>query len=695
MEVAYSCCALSVSESARWAAYCSSRRRRAAHRAASVRAAAQDAGKDGRGRCTCELEHGGVGRDGGLDAALDELSADVCGGQVVARDTAGDKPMVMTACLAGVLMALVRCRQGDRMPGVPATSPEASEAVAPCTQELASDTITVPARRGPGSSNVTNPGHEDAGLPDCSAAEWVGDRDVGLLAGRVEEVAHRPVALGPRGSVSEPALAPPAAPTLARSKWLRRIRIAATVITPRGSLAGPRRGRPGQAAAVAELRPPEARTTLSRASRRALSISSRSGPRDGSRQARSAARKGNTAPTTRTMESLCQGASAAPPKRDAAEVGRGPRPGTAVSRQGAAGSQDPNSASPSPGSFGRYPCQGHPDPTVPTWMSYLQDLGVVMPDGTTARPALNTKKSILYGLLGLAVITLIFVRVIPQIGSYEDAVTSLKAMTTGSLIWIVLSVLVYLATYGLPFMAATAGLGYWRSQQLNQGAFAISNGVPAGGAFGLGVQYAMLASYGIEPTVSTAAITAVGLWSIFVTLGLPILGVAALRLSGQDGSDSLWPAVLGLLTLTAAILAFAFITHSENAARRVGSIGNRILAPIAPRFLKVRHIDFVTMLFELRQDIAELVARRWIAITGAQSSVSLTQFLIFYVALRGVEGHEHAGTSILVAFGSFAIAQIGLMIPITPGGLGTVDAAMIALLTAIGVGAGEIGRAHV
>ena len=60
--------------------------------------------------------------------------------------------------------------------------------------------------------------------------------------------------------------------------------------------------------------------------------------------------------------------------------------------------------------------------------------------------------------------------------------------------------------------------------------------------------------------------------------------------------------------------------------------------------------------------------------------MSITQFLIFYVALRGVEGWGSAGTSLLVAFGSFAVAQIGLMIPITPGGLGTVDAAMIALL---------------
>ena len=68
--------------------------------------------------------------------------------------------------------------------------------------------------------------------------------------------------------------------------------------------------------------------------------------------------------------------------------------------------------------------------------------------------------------------------------------------------------------------------------------------------------------------------------------------------------------------------------------------------------------------------------------------MSLSQFMIFYLSLRGVEGWGAAGTSLLVAFGGFAVAQIGLMIPITPGGLGTVDAVMIALLTNMGVSDG-------
>jgi uncharacterized protein (TIRG00374 family) len=302
-------------------------------------------------------------------------------------------------------------------------------------------------------------------------------------------------------------------------------------------------------------------------------------------------------------------------------------------------------------------------------------------------PTLDKKKSIILGIVGFVVIAIIFVRVIPQIGSYADAVDALKAMSLGAMIAIGITVVIYLAVYGLPFMAATPGLPYWRSQQLNQAAFAISNGVPAGGAFGLGVQYAMLASYGVSPTASTAAIVSVGVWSIFLTLGLPIFGAIAIQLSGLATKSYLGIAAIGLVLLVLMIVVFALIMRSESLARSIGRLGNKILNPLLRRFHR-DEIDLVPMVVKFRTDIVDLVKRRWAAITGAQVGVSLTQFLIFYACLRGVEGWSNGGTSFAVVFGSFAVAQIGLMIPITPGGLGTVDAVMIALLTSMGVDAG-------
>lgn len=302
---------------------------------------------------------------------------------------------------------------------------------------------------------------------------------------------------------------------------------------------------------------------------------------------------------------------------------------------------------------------------------------------------LDKKKSIILGVIGIVFIVLIFWKVIPQIGSYSDAATALRGMSPLAIILIGASVVLYLVAYGLPFMAAAPGLKFWRSQQTNQAAFAISNGIPGGGAVGLAVQFGMLTSFRVTPTAATAAITAVGLWSTFVTLGLPILGVVALAASGQGSSTHVGIAVLGLAILVAAVTLFVLVMRSERLATAVGRFGNTLLKPFRGRIKAVAHVDLVGPITKFRGDMYGLLKTRWAYITGAQIAVSLTQFLILYVALRGVETEDGTNTSILVVFAAFAISQLGLMVPITPGGLGTVDAAMIALLVSFGVSNGD------
>ncbi|MFM8515129.1 MAG: lysylphosphatidylglycerol synthase transmembrane domain-containing protein [Actinomycetota bacterium] len=302
---------------------------------------------------------------------------------------------------------------------------------------------------------------------------------------------------------------------------------------------------------------------------------------------------------------------------------------------------------------------------------------------------LDKKKSIILGIIGLAFIILIFWKVIPQIGSYSDAANALRGMSVVSIILIGVSVVLYLLAYGLPFMAAAPGLRFWRSQQTNQAAFAISNGIPGGGAVGLAVQFGMLTSFRITPTAATAAITAVGLWSTFVTLGLPILGVAALAISGQGNQSHTAVAVLGLGILIAAVTLFVLVMRSEKLATAVGRFGNALITPLRGRIKALAKVDLVGPITKFRGDMYGLLKSRWAWITGAQLAVSLTQFLILYVALRGVEAQDGKQTSILVVFAAFAISQLGLMVPITPGGLGTVDAAMIALMVSFGVSNGD------
>ena len=71
--------------------------------------------------------------------------------------------------------------------------------------------------------------------------------------------------------------------------------------------------------------------------------------------------------------------------------------------------------------------------------------------GGGAASKLDPKKSIILGIVGIAFIVLIFWKVIPQIGSYQDAWNSLQSMGAAAMILVVATVLLYLLAYGFPF----------------------------------------------------------------------------------------------------------------------------------------------------------------------------------------------------------------------------------------------------
>lgn len=300
---------------------------------------------------------------------------------------------------------------------------------------------------------------------------------------------------------------------------------------------------------------------------------------------------------------------------------------------------------------------------------------------------LDRRKSIIAGIVAVLFLAIVFAKVIPQIGSYSEALVSLQSMNRTDMAILIAAVLLYLFLYGWPFVASVPGTSYAQGQIVNQSAFTVSNGVPAGGALGLGLQYAQLTSYGATPTSATAGITATGVWSTFMTLTLPVLGVLCLVIGGESAGQYTTTALLGVGLLAAMIIVFALILRSEELARRVGAFADRAAGALVNRFRPGTQLHLEGAVVKLRTDIVDLVRRRWAAITAAQFAVSLSSFLILLMAFRGVETSSSiTGWEIFAAFG---ISQLGLMIPVTPGGLGTVDAAMIGLMVAFGASTGD------
>jgi len=281
------------------------------------------------------------------------------------------------------------------------------------------------------------------------------------------------------------------------------------------------------------------------------------------------------------------------------------------------------------------------------------------------------------------VLIIVFAGIIPKFGSYSLAIESIKTMSAAWLCLLIASVVVMIFVFVLPYQAAIPHLKYWPAFVIRQTAFTISNAVPAGGALGLALQYAMLNSYGVPGAVATSGIAITSVWSIFITLVLPILGVLAALTTGAVQQAWVIAGIVGVIAIAAAIVVFWLVLRSESSAKAVGRVAGRIATPITKRMEKSP--DITDSIMHFRGEIVEVVKARWLWISVSNLLVSISQFAVLYIAVRAVGGGQASGFSIFAGFAAFSISRLASMIPVTPGGLGTVDAALIGLLVAFGL----------
>ena len=298
-------------------------------------------------------------------------------------------------------------------------------------------------------------------------------------------------------------------------------------------------------------------------------------------------------------------------------------------------------------------------------------------------PKLDKKKSIIAGAITIVTLIIVFAGILPKLGNYSAAWDAVQNMANVYKAALVLAIIVNLWLYVFPMMPAIPGIKYRPSFVVRQTSFTISNAVPAGGAVGLGVQYAMLAGYKVSSAAATTGIGITSVWSLFMTLGLPVLGVLALLVGGDNPQQYLTAAIVGLLAIGGSVLVFALILRSEELARKIGGLGQKIANPVLHRLHK--DIDVVQEVIDFRSQIVGVVSKHWIGITGSNLGMVFGQYLILFVAIRAVSDGRNTGLTAGEAFAAFAISRLGTMIPLTPGGLGTVDAALTALLVSFGM----------
>lgn len=324
-------------------------------------------------------------------------------------------------------------------------------------------------------------------------------------------------------------------------------------------------------------------------------------------------------------------------------------------------------------------------------MTLDDDLGLDLPGEAEGEEAAGEKaaapvplwRKMLGTALSLAVVVAVFGFVLPGVADYGEVLEAIGAMT-----WLEVTSLVFigvfnLATYQPGLMAALPGLSFGKAFQVSQASTAVSNTVPAGAAFGLGMSAAMYRSWGFKRRPITLALLVSGIWNIFAKLALPVLAVVLLATSGDSSRGLVAASIIGVAVLAGALAVFAAILHSERAAFRIGEWGSDLVSWVGARFGKGAIGGFGHTLVKFRRETIDLVRVRWVPLTLATLLSQVALAAVLLVSLRHV-GVSEDQVSWQQVFATFSFVRLLSALPITPGGVGVVELGMTAGLVAAG-----------
>jgi len=296
-------------------------------------------------------------------------------------------------------------------------------------------------------------------------------------------------------------------------------------------------------------------------------------------------------------------------------------------------------------------------------------------------------RPVISGVVGLVLVGVVIKVLLPQAASYEAAIDQLTSIPREWLVALGLACVANIVLYPLTVLVAIPKLRYRHGFIERQAGFMVSNCLPGGGAVAVGTQYAILNQYRVAPALAVAAVSADAVWTFLLTLGMPALGVGFLVLEGRQNPQLTTMAIVGLIALAASLIVIIAALHSEASARKIGGLGQRIVDPVFLRF-KRNPPDVVGAAVSFYTSAHDLISRKWKALTVTNVIAQATPMVVLYCALAAV-GAFPSSVSAIEVFAAYSAAILLTSFPLTPGGLGTVDAALIALLIAFGAAGPE------
>ncbi len=213
---------------------------------------------------------------------------------------------------------------------------------------------------------------------------------------------------------------------------------------------------------------------------------------------------------------------------------------------------------------------------------------------------------------------------------------------------------------------------------------AASRTVPGGAVVGGAVYFRLLQRSGVDPTGAAAALTANSLISNMVLFALPAAGALSAAISAPVPPGLLPVALAGLMLFILTLGILAVLVRFDAPLALAGALAERVSRRLPHRLTRGRVVRRDALL-RTRDGLVAAIGRRWWWAVGAAAANWILDYLVLVAALRAI-GAEPRPSLVLLAYGAASVLG---MIPITPGGLGFVEAGLTATLVVAGVGAGD------
>lgn len=211
---------------------------------------------------------------------------------------------------------------------------------------------------------------------------------------------------------------------------------------------------------------------------------------------------------------------------------------------------------------------------------------------------------------------------------------------------------------------------------------ALAKVAPGGGAMGGALQYKLLVRAGAAPAATVTALTAVNVLVFGMVLAMPVLAIPALLRGGVNNTLE-HTALAGLVVFIAASALGAVLLSTDGPLRWSGRQAQRVRNRLRNKSEPLRHLP--ERLLRERDRLLATLGPRWKRALLATVGRWTFDYLTLLAALAAIGSHPRPGLVLLAFCGAQVLAQI----PITPGGLGFVEAGLSAMLVLAGVSAGD------